>query len=155
MLKFSFNFLSPTDESCEFKVNNSFVYLTINETWINPNDQCQTYVCKEKINDDPEVVIMQQTCNVTCEVGFIYKFPQNECCGQCVSLFCKFGGKLYNPNDIWKSPDNCNVNECVDTGNGYVVNSYKKSCPKIRNCPAEFVETKNCCPFCNARDESK
>lgn len=66
---------------------------------------------------------------------------------------CIHGEKVYKPGDIWKSDDNCTVNECIDNGIQINVSSFKKSCPELKNCPQEFIQTKDCCQFCNYRTQ--
>lgn len=77
----------------------------------------------------------------------------NECCGRCIRNFCIDNAQKYKPGEIWKSKDNCTVNECIDIGNDMIVSSYKKSCPKLKNCPSELIQERDCCPYCNYRSE--
>lgn len=94
-------------------------------------------------------------CNTSCDNDFIFKTFPNECCGKCVATYCKAGDQKFKAGDIWKSADNCTVNECIDTGTGLVVTSYKKSCPQLKHCPQESIEIRDCCPYCNYRSQSE
>lgn len=92
-------------------------------------------------------------CDTSCGDELIYKKIANECCGKCFPLFCNVDEKKFKIGTIWKSDDNCTVNECIDSGNELRVASYKKSCPKLKNCPEESLEMKDCCPYCNYRKQ--
>lgn len=114
-------------------------------------DPCTTYKCRKLFTGELHIDFEKKECNSNCDHDFTYKTLPNECCGRCVRNFCKDGDKNYKPGDIWKSSDNCTVNECIDNGIEVVASSFKKSCPKLKNCPQELIQDRDCCPYCNYR----
>lgn len=83
----------------------------------------------------------------------VYRNLPNECCGKCFATFCVADEAKFEAGAIWKSADNCTVNECIDTGTEMKVASYKKNCPRLKNCPKESIEMRDCCPYCNFRNQ--
>jgi hypothetical protein len=144
-----------TDDACELKVNSSIKILSVNETWSSSDEPCTFYKCTRESGGETHVDIMQKECDNLCGDGFVYKTQPNECCGKCVEAFCTSGDRKFRAGEIWKSFDNCTVNECIDTGVDLVVTSYKKSCPKLKNCPEDNIEMRDCCPYCNYRSQRK
>lgn len=78
---------------------------------------------------------------------------KGQCCGECVRKRCTFNNQTYNIGDIWKSKDKCQFYECA--GNQFAddiieakVISYRKSCPKLNNCPSNEIYMKDCCSYC-------
>lgn len=148
--------ITIADEACELKVNGSVLFLTVNKTWASDSDPCKLYKCKSQTAGETHIDIQQLACNnQQCSNDFTYKTLPTECCGKCVPSFCQVDGKKFRAGDIWKSEDNCTVNECIDTGFEHVVSSFEKTCPKLRNCPQNRVEVRDCCPYCNYRQKSK
>lgn len=138
------------------KVNSSVIFLSINKTWTHSEDPCTLYKCIRQSEAEPRVDIDQIECNTLCAADHVYKTRPTECCGKCVATFCESGGKKFKVGDIWKGSDNCTVNECIDGGAaGPMVASYKKNCPKLKNCPQENIEIRDCCPYCNNRGQSE
>lgn len=136
-------------------MNGSTFFLAVNKTWSSSTDPCKLYTCKSQIAGETHIDIQQLACNTPrCASDFIYKTLPTECCGKCVSSICLADGKKFKAGDIWKSDDNCTVNECIDTGFDLVVTSYKKSCPTLKNCPHDSIEIRDCCPYCNFRRQS-
>lgn len=144
------------DEACELKVNSSVIlFLPVNKTWSSSKDPCTRYHCNLTAVGETHVDVQQVDCNATCSDGFAYKTQQGECCGSCVAMACLSGEKKFGVGEIWKSEDNCTVNECIDTGKGLVVAAYKKNCPKLKNCPEGSIELRDCCPYCNYRNQNQ
>lgn len=146
--------ITLADDACELKVNSSAFFLSINKTWSSVYEPCTLYKCI-KTDGETRIDIQQLSCNIECPDDFIYKPVPSECCGKCFSKFCSSNEKKFNAGDIWKSGDNCTVNECIDTGLALVVNSYQKNCPRLKNCPQENIEIRDCCPYCNHRAQSE
>lgn len=136
-------------------MNSSVLFLSINKTWSSLSEPCTIYKCIRKTGSETHIDVRQVECDTSCADDFIYKTLPNECCGQCVATFCTSGSKKFKAGDIWKSSDNCTVNECIDTGFEPVIESYKKSCPTLKNCPQENIEIRDCCPYCNYRSQRK
>jgi hypothetical protein len=135
---------------CELKVNDSIKFLSINQTWTNG---CDTYSCKSTSDNDVIVEKNPVECNLTCGANEILKSIPGECCGKCVDAFCiDANKKRFKIGDVWKSDDNCVINEC---GSDLEVTSYNKKCPKVKNCPNDAIEVRDCCQFCNYRRESE
>ena len=129
--------------------------LPINKTWSYSEEPCILYKCIKPSDDIAHIEMVQLECTASCSDDFIYKTLPGECCGTCFPLYCKSGENKFKVGEIWKSSDNCTVNECIDTGSDLVVTSYKKSCPKLKNCPQENIEIRDCCPYCNFRGQRK
>lgn len=147
--------ITISDETCELKVNDSLLLVSVNKTWSPLNDPCTVYKCIRKSAGETHIDVRRIECDTTCGNDFIYKTVSSECCGKCVATFCKANDQKFKAGDIWKSVDNCTVNECIDIGTDLVVTSYKKSCPQLKNCPQESLEIRDCCPYCNYRIQSK
>lgn len=137
------------------KLNKTVVFLSINKTWSHFNDPCTLYKCIGKYAGESQIETVRMQCEASCTGDYIYKTLPNECCGRCIPMFCKVNEKKFKAGEIWKSSDNCTVNECLDTGTDLIVTSYKKSCPKLKNCPQENLEIRDCCSYCNYRTQSK
>lgn len=78
---------------------------------------------------------------------------KGQCCGECVKRKCMFNNKLYKIGEMWKSDDNCSFYECSanridDDVEEAKINSFKKSCPAVKNCPSDRMVIKDCCPYC-------
>jgi hypothetical protein len=123
--------------------------MSINQMWTNVADPCMTYKCN-RINGSTVIEKLTKECNYACDDDFMFKAPlAGECCGNCVENFCIDNGMKRKLGDVWKSSDKCIINECIDDGTKLIVNSYQKKCPKVRNCPKESIEMRDCCPYCN------
>lgn len=147
--------ITIVDDACELRVNSSALLLSVDKTWSSTDDPCTLYKCTSKSGREPQIEIERRECNTTCGDDFAYKTLPNECCGKCFATVCTSDDKKFKAGDIWKSADNCTVHECIDTGSDLFVTSYKKNCPKLKNCPQENIETRDCCPYCNYRSQSK
>lgn len=136
---------------CELKLDGNLKLLSVNESWVNTNNPCISYKC----NSDERIEKNIQECNRTCETNFVYKTIPGECCGKCYTALCTDDDtkELHKEGDVWKSSDHCTINECVSDGLQVFVNFYKKSCPKLRNCPRDSIESRDCCPYCNHRQQ--
>lgn len=135
-------------------MNSSVVlFLPINKTWSSSGDPCTRYRCIGLSDGETRIDVKTVDCETSCADDFTYKAIPNECCGKCVASFCTIGDKTFKVGEIWKSANNCTVNECIDTGSELIVSSYKKSCPKLKNCPEDNVELRDCCPYCNNRNQ--
>lgn len=154
-LKFIDELFTIADDACELKLNSTNVFLSINRTWSSAEEPCMLYKCLGKPGGETYIDAVRLNCDSSCETDYVYKKFPHECCGQCVPKYCSSNSRSFLPGDIWKSSDNCTVNECIDTGRELVVSSYKKSCPKLKNCPQENIEVKDCCPYCNVRSQSE
>lgn len=145
------------DDACELKVNNGSViqFLSINKTWSSSDDPCTLYKCTDKSGIGAHIDVERIECDTSCANDQVYKTIASECCGKCYSTFCTVGEKKFKTGEIWKSSDKCTVNECIDTGTDLIVTSYKKSCPKLKNCPEDSIEMRDCCPYCNYRSQSE
>jgi hypothetical protein len=122
--------------------------LSINETWTNvAGDPCLLYKCS--ING--RIERSSRACNTSCAGNLIYTPVRGECCGRCESAVCvdENSQRGFREGEVWKNADNCTINECLRKGNKLVVGSYKKSCPRLRNCPVDNIEMRDCCQFCN------
>lgn len=77
---------------------------------------------------------------------------KGQCCGECIQKSCTFKNQTYQPGDVWRSEDKCLYYECADIFEGInvgaKVTSYKKSCPKLENCPSNEIYFEDCCPVC-------
>lgn len=135
------------------KVNSGAVILSINETWSHSDDPCTLHKCYKTSDGEARIDTQRLECTASCSDDFIYKKLPGKCCGTCVPTFCTSKEKKYKIGEIWKSFDNCTVNECINNGDDVVVTSYRKSCPQIKNCPQENIEFRDCCPFCNYRSQ--
>jgi hypothetical protein len=140
-------------EVCELKLDGNLKLLSVNESWINTNNPCISYKC----SSDVKIEKVHQECNSTCDNNFEYKTVPGECCGKCYAALCtdENSQETYKEGDVWKSADNCTINECVRDGLEVYVSYYEKSCPKLRNCPRDNIESRDCCPYCNYRQQSK
>ncbi|CAG9808695.1 unnamed protein product [Chironomus riparius] len=140
-----------TPEVCELKLDGNLKLLSVNESWINTNNPCISYRC----NSDVKIEKVQKECNSTCDINFVYKTVPGECCGKCYAALCIDGNtqESFMEGDVWKSADNCTINECVSDGLEVRINYYEKSCPKLRNCPRDNIESRDCCPYCNYRQQ--
>lgn len=151
-----FTFSLHTDDACELKIGDTLKTLAINESWININEPCEVYKCIGSIGDtkiEKRNKICNKNCNSTEEV---YRSVPGECCGKCMSAFCiDEHHQKHDDGEVWKSYDNCTINECINDGLEFVISSYKKHCPKLRNCPRENIEMRDCCPYCNYREDRK
>lgn len=125
--------------------------MSLNQTYSPANNPCLIYECVK----GAKVIKTNKECNIKCKNGEIHRELYGNCCGECIRAFCFDNEMKFNPGDTWKSPDNCTINECIDDGREFRVNSYRKTCPKLQNCPESSIETKDCCPFCNYRRESE
>jgi hypothetical protein len=147
--------ITIADDACELKVSSGVSFLSINKTWSSSDEPCTLYKCIDESGIGPQIDVEQIECNTSCLNDQVYKALPNECCGKCISAFCTADGRKFKAGDIWKSSDNCMVNECIDTGTDLVIESYKKNCPKLKNCPEEYLEMRDCCPYCNYRLQRK
>lgn len=109
------------------------------------------YKCIRTSDGEIRIETVQLKCSTSCSESYIYKTLPGECCGTCAPTFCKYGESKFKIGEIWKSSDNCTINECIDKGSDVVVMSYKKSCPILKNCPEDNTEIRDCCPYCNYR----
>lgn len=147
--------ITIVDAACELRTNSSALVLPINETWSSSDDPCTLYKCAGGSGREPQINIERTKCETACGVDYVYKALPGECCGKCFATFCISDDKRFRAGDIWKSADNCTVNECIASGGELIVTSYKKSCPKLKNCPQDNIEIRDCCPYCNHRSQSE
>lgn len=140
-----------TDETCELQIDDNLQLLSLNQTYSPANEPCMIYKCIK----DAKIISTIQKCNIKCKADEIHRKFYGSCCGECIKAFCYDNEKKFNPGETWKSPDNCTINECIDDGREIQVNAYKKTCPKLQNCPELNIEIRDCCSYCNYRKESK
>ncbi|CRL02097.1 CLUMA_CG015286, isoform A [Clunio marinus] len=141
---------TQTDHMCELILDTKILFIPANETWSSSEDPCVVYKCLKTFENENKIEIEKIECNITCPEDYVYKNSTKDCCGSCYATFCMLDDVKHKIGSIWKSDNNCTVNECVYNSDEPYVTSYKKSCPKINSCELESIEVKDCCPYCNS-----
>ncbi|XP_037900754.1 hemocytin [Glossina fuscipes] len=129
----------------------------IAEKWIDPRDPCKHEMCAYGPNDSTQVITTTDICEKKCLKGFKYvNADPIKCCGECIQTACLHHDVLYEPEDIWKSEDNCTTYKCTKVGTSLIVNSAQETCPDVSQCFGELLEDEGgCCKICKETPKSE
>lgn len=145
-----YHHISPITDKCKVEINGIIQIKNIGETW-NTSDPCLKYTCDYGPNGIAESKQFKQRCLLNCSNEYELVIASGQCCGHCEQRKCKYDGEVYTVGETWKSPDNCTFYECTRNTemNTINVSSYRKSCPKLLNCPQKNIVYQDCCQYCN------
>lgn len=124
---------------------------------MDPRDPCKHEMCAYGPNDSTQVITTTDVCEKKCLKGFKYvNADPTKCCGECIQTACLHHDVLYEPEDTWKSTDNCTTYKCIKVGTSLIVNSAQETCPDVSQCFGELVEDEGgCCKICKETPKSE
>ncbi|XP_058520124.1 mucin-5AC [Ochotona princeps] len=124
-----------------------------------PSAPCKT--CRCEVSQGPGefstfwVNCEEPKCPTECLLGFEYRKPEGQCCGECVQVYCTVSVNnsstlLYHPGESWPDPkDACVSYQCEQQLDKLVVVTIKESCPPL-SCPYDqaLLSKDGCCHYC-------
>ncbi|EDW29183.1 GL18548 [Drosophila persimilis] len=93
------------------------------------------------------------SCDKKCPLGYTYEHTNSaKCCGSCVPTGCHHDGKLYKPDEQWRSLDKCITYTCVSLDGQLIRHESHETCADVSQCPlADLVDNGGCCKQCKSR----
>ncbi|XP_030375562.1 hemocytin [Scaptodrosophila lebanonensis] len=138
-----------TDEDSKFSKK-------IGTKWLHPQDFCKHELCSIGPNGIAQVITTLEQCQIDCAPGYTYqKLNSSKCCGECVQTACVFKDKLYKPNELWYSHDNCTQYSCLEKENVLIISSSHETCPDVVQCAPHLLYDEGCCKRCKVEPISE